>query len=438
MTRFKRILLISFGSLVLMAVVVVSWLAFMNVDDADLSAKQAALPLGHQQLAAQMARGAYLTRAGDCMACHTVRGGKKYAGGRPIVTPFGAIYAPNLTPDQQTGIGSWNADDFWRALHNGKSKDGSLLYPAFPYTNYTKVSRTDANAMFAYLQSIPAIKQNNIAPQLRFPYNSRGLLYGWRALYFRPGVYQPESTQSAEWNRGAYLVQGLGHCSACHSTRNGLGGFHLKDELNGGFMPVVNWYAPSLTSDVEVGLGDWELSHITALLKTGVSPRSTAFGPMAEVVAASLQYLHDDDINAMAVYLKTLPRRAGRPVTEKDTASPYEIQQVLALGAKVYQDNCIACHLTSGKGVASVYPPLMDNRAITMPSAVNAIRLVMYGGFPPTTASNPRPYGMPPFAQNLTDVEVAAVVSYIRNSWGNTATLVSTSEVNRYRSVPID
>lgn len=438
MTRFKRNLCVCLGSLILLAVIIIGWLAFMNVDDADPRANQAASPLTGHQLVDQIARGAYLTRAGDCMACHTVRDGQKYAGGRAIVTPFGAIYAPNLTPDQQTGIGSWNANDFWRALHSGKSKDGSLLYPAFPYTNYTKISRVDADAMFAYLQSIPAVKQKNTAPQLRFPYNNRGLLYGWRALYFRPGVYQPESAQSAEWNRGAYLVQGLGHCSACHSTRNALGGLDLKGELGGGFIPVVNWYAPSLTSDVEIGLGDWEISHIAALLKTGVSPRSAVFGPMAEVVAASLQYLSEDDVTAMAVYLKTLPRPDVRPAAEKEYARPYEIDQVLALGAKVYKDNCIACHLTSGKGVVSAYPPLMGNRAITMPSAVNAIRVVMYGGFAPATAGNPRPYGMPPFAQDLTDAEVAAVVSYIRNSWGNSATLVSPSEVNRYRSVPLD
>ncbi|MGS0741983.1 c-type cytochrome [Glaciimonas sp. GG7] len=438
MIRYKRFWLWSITSLAALMVCITGVLAYLNMDDPDPRATQISASLNAHQRNDQIARGAYLTRVGDCMACHTARGGQQYAGGRAVVTPFGKVYAPNLTPDQETGIGRWDANDFWRALHNGKSKDGSLLYPAFPYTNYTKVSRDDADAMFAYLRSLPAVTQKNIAPELRFPYNNRVLLYVWRALYFRPGVYQAQSDQSVEWNRGAYLVQGLGHCSACHSARNALGGLDLKGELSGGFIPVVNWYAPSLTSDVEIGLGDWEITHITSLLKTGVSPRSAVFGPMAEVVAASLQHVHETDITAMAVYLKTLPRPDLSPVVEKEYASPQEIDRVLALGETVYKDNCVACHLASGKGVYPAYPPLMGNRAITMPSPVNAIRVVLNGGFAPTTAGNPRPYGMPPFAQDMTDAQVAAVVSYIRNAWGNSATLVSASEVNRYRSVPLD
>ena len=176
--------------------------------------------------AALIERGAYLARAGNCMACHTARGGEPYAGGRAIQTPFGAIYASNITPDRDTGIGDWNAHDFWRALHNGKSKDGKLLYPAFPFPNYSKVTRADSDALYAYLRSIPAVRKINREPELEFPFNQRLLLIGWRALYFRPETFEAQATQSEEWNRGTYLVQGLGHCSACHTARNVLGAQH--------------------------------------------------------------------------------------------------------------------------------------------------------------------------------------------------------------------
>lgn len=431
----KRIFMWAAGALVLLIAAAVGVVAMLNVDDR--GEQPPAASAAAVATAEQIAQGAYLVRTGDCMACHTARGGKELAGGRAIQTPFGAVYSPNVTPDKETGIGTWSADDFWRALHNGKSKDGSLLYPAFPYTNYTKVTRADADAMFAYLQSVPPVKQKNLEHGLRFPYNKRILLYGWRALYFRPGVYQAETQQSVEWNRGAYLVQGLGHCSACHTTRNALGGSDLKAELGGGFIPVVNWYAPSLTSDEEIGLGDWDIQHISALLKDGVSPRGTVLGPMAEVVGASLQHLSDADVRAMAVYLKSLPRQKEAPA-EKERASPDQVASALDLGQKIYKNHCADCHQASGKGVWPAYPPLASNHAITMSSPVNAIRVVLNGGFAPSTAANPRPYGMPPYGPALTDSEVAAVVSYIRNSWGNKAPIVSASEVNRYRSVPLD
>ncbi|WP_211452894.1 c-type cytochrome [Collimonas antrihumi] len=430
----KRIFMWAAGALVLLIAVVAGVVAMLNVDD---RSEQPPAASTAPATAEQIAHGAYLVRTGDCMACHTARGGKELAGGRAIQTPFGAVYSPNVTPDKETGIGTWSADDFWRALHNGKSKDGSLLYPAFPYTNYTKVTRADADAMFAYLQSVPPVQQKNLEHGLRFPYNNRFLLYGWRALYFRPGVYKAETQQSVEWNRGAYLVQGLGHCSACHTTRNALGGSDLKAELGGGFIPVVNWYAPSLTSDEEIGLGDWDIQHISALLKDGISPRGTVLGPMAEVVGASLQHLSDADVRAMAVYLKSLPRQKEAPA-EKERASPDQVASALDLGQKIYKNHCADCHQASGKGVWPAYPPLASNHAITMSAPVNAIRVVLNGGFAPSTAANPRPYGMPPYGPTLTDSEVAAVVSYIRNSWGNKAPIVSASEVSRYRSVPLD
>ncbi|HJV02433.1 MAG TPA: c-type cytochrome [Burkholderiaceae bacterium] len=387
-----------------------------------------------QAPAERVARGAYLARAGDCMACHTTRGGAPYAGGRALPTPFGTMVTPNITSDRETGIGAWSADDFWRALHNGKSKDGRLLYPAFPYTNYTKVSRDDADALYAYFQSVPAAHQPNRPHQLRFPYNQQVMLALWRTLYFKPAVFRPQATQSADWNRGAYLVEGLGHCAACHSERNTLGA--TSDTLSGGMIPVLGWYAPSLTADAEAGLGEWKPGDVAALLKTGVSPRATVFGPMAEVVRQSLQHLDDADIHAMTVYLRALPGAAEKSDFERDTSA--QAKEFLQAGARLYNNHCVDCHGANGKGLPPGVPPLAGNRALTMEEAVNPIRIVLNGGFAPGTAGNPRPYGMPPFGHVLNDTEVAAVVSYLRSAWGNNAPPVAGQDVNRYRNVPLD
>jgi mono/diheme cytochrome c family protein len=388
--------------------------------------------------AGQIARGSYLARAGDCMACHTARGGQQYAGGRAIPTPFGNIFSPNITPDTATGIGTWTANDFWRALHNGKSKDGSFLYPAFPYPNYTKVTRADSDAMFAYFKTLTPVQQANKEHELRFPYNQRILLAGWRALYFRPGVYRAEPNQSAEWNRGAYLVQGLGHCSACHTSRNAFGATDAKADLAGGMIPMLNWYASSLTSDATAGLGDWEAQHIEDLLKTGVSQRGAVFGPMAEVVSESLQHLSKSDIASMATYLKSIPQTGAATTPPSIRVAQQEAESMLKLGANIYEKHCVECHRASGEGIPPAYPPLAGNRSLTTHSALNPIRMVLNGGYPPSTEGNPRPYGMPPFGPVLNDSEVAAVVSYIRHSWGNGGGLVSPAEVGRHRGVPVD
>jgi mono/diheme cytochrome c family protein len=379
-----------------------------------------------------IARGAYLARAGDCVACHTARGGAEYAGGRALDTPFGRLYGPNLTPDRETGIGLWSADDFWNALHNGKSRDGRLLYPAFPYTNYTRVTRADSDALFAYFRSLAPVRQPNLPHELDFPYDQQAMLAGWRLLYFKPAGFTPQPARGAEWNRGAYLVEGLGHCSACHSTRNRLGA--TGETLSGGLIPTIGWYAPSLTAGGEAGLKDWNKEHIVALLQTGVSPRGTATGPMAEVVARSLQHLTQADVGAMATYLKSLPATDTPAPAGGERAG----EQLLAEGKRLYGSYCIDCHGADGKGKAPAYPPLAGNRAVTMTPAVNAIRIVLNGGFPPGTAGNPRPYGMPPYSHELNDAQVAAVLTYVRASWGNDAPPVGTPDVNRYRSVPLD
>lgn len=384
--------------------------------------------------AAQLQRGAYLARAGDCMACHTARGGEPYAGGRGIATPFGEVVAPNITPDRQTGIGDWSADDLWRAMHNGRGRDGRFLYPVFPYTSYTRVSREDSDAIYAWLRTVAPVQKANREHALRFPYNQRWLLAGWRALYFRAGLYQAVADQPAQWNRGAYLVQGLGHCAACHSSRNALGATTERGDLAGGLIPISDWYAPALTPDAATGLGDWQVADLAALLKTGVSQRSAVYGPMAEVVRQSLQYLNDDDVTAMAVYLKSLPQHAARPAPDVATR---DTERMLEQGGRLYEKHCVECHGADGAGKPPAYPRLAGNNSIVA-SAVNPIRMVLNGGYPPSTAGNPRPYGMPPHGPLMNDDEVAAVVTYIRASWGNQGAAVRRGEVSRYRTVPLE
>lgn len=423
----KKLLLSTFAIVLALAVlaIVIAWPREEKIASSS--------PAAYAATPANIARGSYLATAGDCMACHTVRGGAPYAGGRAIHTPFGRLIAPNITSDRETGIGAWSADDFWRALHNGKSRDGRLLYPAFPYTSYTKVTRADSDALFAFMQTIPAQKVANRPHELRFPYNQQAMLAGWRLLYFKPEVHVENRTQTAQWNRGAYLVEGLGHCIACHGSRNRLGA--TQNTLSGGMIQSLGWYAPSLTSDAEAGLGSWEVPHIVSLLKTGISPRSTVFGPMAEVVQKSLQHMSTEDVTAMAVYLKGLPAEPAPPLR---LPSGPDVDQLVAQGKKLYENQCIECHGADGKGLPPHYPPLAGNRALTMSEAANAIQVVLNGGFAPGTGGNPRPYGMPPYAHVMNDHEVAAVVSYLRSSWGNKAGPVSASQVNRYRGTPMD
>ena len=378
-----------------------------------------------------LARGEYLARAGDCVACHSAADGKEFAGGRPMPTPFGALYAPNITPDDATGIGQWTSDEFYRMLHTGISRSGALLYPAMPFASYTRVTREDSDAIFAYLMSVPPVRQPNRPHELRFPFNQRDLLVGWRALYFKEGEYQPDPAHGAQWNRGAYLVQGLGHCSMCHTAINALGGSSTSKEFEGGMIPNQNWYAPSLTSNREAGLGDWSLEDIADLLQVGASKRGAVYGPMAEVTYNSLQYLSDEDVRAMAVYLKALPPRDSS--TPVPSSARLVQPAVMETGRRIYDRQCALCHGGEGRGHAPQYPPLADNQSITMASPVNSIRMVLNGGYAPGTAKNPRPYGMPPFAHILNDDEVAAVVTYIRVAWNNTGTPVAAAQANELR-----
>jgi mono/diheme cytochrome c family protein len=369
---------------------------------------------------ALIARGAYLARAGNCQDCHTPRGAAPYSGGRGIPTPFGTVFSSNLTPDAATGIGAWSTAEFRRALHNGRSRDGRLLYPAFPYDSYTLVGVDDADALFAYLRSLPPVAQPNRPHALRFPYDTQLALAVWRALYFRPGRFEAGAAPSAEWSRGAYLVRGLGHCSACHAERNALGATRDPAALAGGLIPLQNWFAP--------GLGGQPAQELAALLRRGLTDRAALLGPMAEVALHSTQHLRPQDLDAMALYLRSLPPPPA-PQTAAEAPPPAQMQR----GAEIYDTHCAACHGEDGQGRAGAYLPLAGNRALQHEPPANLVQVVLGGAFPASTALNPRPFGMPPFAVTLSDEEVAAVLSYIRNVWGRQAGAVRSIDVQRWR-----
>ncbi|MDQ0080143.1 mono/diheme cytochrome c family protein [Variovorax boronicumulans] len=377
-------------------------------------------------------RGRYLALAGNCAGCHTTRGGQPYAGGLPIETPFGTIYSSNLTPDDKAGIGGWSSAHFWRAMHNGRSKDGRLLYPAFPYPNFTQVTREDSDAIYAYLRSVPPAAEPNKAHRLRFPYDTQAALAVWRVLSFKPEPFVANAGKPAEWNRGAYLVNGLGHCIACHGSRNSLGATETRLGLSGGLIAVENWYAPSLNDPHEAGVADWPAADVVALLKSGVAPRGSVMGPMADVVFRSTQYLSEADLTAMASYLKDLPD-APKPEADAVVAkAPIRRDAgTMTRGAKIYDQRCAYCHGDQGQGAAGAYPPLAGNRAVNMARPTNLIQVIAHGGFLPSTPGNPRPYGMPPFGQTLDAAEVAAVLTYVRGSWGNDSAPVTQLDTMR-------
>ncbi len=391
-----------------------------------------------QASAAQIEQGRYLALAGNCMACHTTRGGTPFAGGRRIDTPFGGVYSSNLTPDPATGLGHWTAQDFWQAMHLGRSRDSRLLAPAVPYNHTSVITRQDSDAIFAWLNTQAPVVQAQPAHTLVWPVGTQLALAVWRSLFFEPSPFQVDKSQTTEWNRGAYLVQGLGHCAACHSPRNALGASGLVSDLSGGLMPVVNWYAPNLTRDAESGMASTPLPEIVRLLSTGASDTAQTSGPMGEVVQHSLQHLNADDLQAMAVYLQS--RAQSTPQPAPAVTQPARISlQVATLGAKVYERQCLQCHGEQGEGVKTAagevaYPALANNRAVRLKDPTNLVQLVLYGGYGPATAGHPRPFGMPPAVLELDDRDIAAVLTHLRTQWGNEASEVTPLQVNRIRA----
>jgi mono/diheme cytochrome c family protein len=389
---------------------------------------------------AQIERGQYLARAGNCVACHSARGSEPMAGGRRIDTPFGAVFSSNLTPDTQTGIGNWSPQDFWQALHHGRSQNGRLLTPAFPYNHTSVISRADSDDLLAWLQSLAPVNQPTPAHTLMWPLGTQPALAVWRSLFFSPTPFKPDPAQTAEWNRGAYLVQGLGHCAACHSPRNVLGASGAVDDLSGGLMPVVNWYAPDLTREHETGLATRPLASIVQLLRTGDSAQAQTSGPMAEVVQHGTQYMTPADLQAMAVYLQSRAQKTS--ATDPSPKPPVRARVSLTVAAKglqIYDRHCAQCHGEQGQGMttatgATAYPALAGNRAVLLNDTTNLVQMVLYGGYGPATALHPRPFGMPPAVLELDDRDIAAVLTHLRTQWGNQASEVTPLQVNRIRA----
>ena len=356
-------------------------------------------------------RGEYLTIAGDCIACHTTPGGKRFAGGLYIDTPVGKLSTPNLTPDKETGIGNYSDDQFYRAIHEGIDAKGQYLYPALPFPWFTKVTRDDALAIKAYLFSLEPVHAPRKEIKIGFPFDVREGLLTWRTLFFKAGTFKPDPEATAEVNRGAYLVEGLGHCGACHNRSKLLGASNWSGKLQGG--QIEGWYAPNITSDGKDGVGKWAKDAIVTYLKTGAGPgkNNVALGPMMEVVTESTSHLSDQDLNAIASYLKATA--AKQTISEKQSSAgePKEIAS-----AHAYLSYCASCHQKDGKGISGAIPGLADNGSVTAKGPENVIRVVL-GGLEAAHGLAP----MPALGQTMTDQEVADAVNYVRSSWGNNA-----------------
>jgi mono/diheme cytochrome c family protein len=357
-----------------------------------------------------IARGKYLTTLGDCMACHTESGGQQFAGGEALDTPFGKIYAPNITADKKNGIGDWSDDDFYKALHDGIRKDGTYLYPAFPFPWYTKVTRDDVLAIKAYLFSQPTSDKADRPDAFAFPFNIREGLLAWRTLFFKAGEYKPDPSKSAAWNRGAYLVEGLEHCGECHNKSKLTGASDWSGKLQGGV--IEGWYAPSLTENVQEGIGKWSVKQLAAYLKTGRAPdNGVVVGPMQETIHDSLSKLTDADLTAIATYIKSVPASpADKPVKAVDD------QVAMDEGAQVYLSHCAFCHLPSGKGQQGAIPALAGDGAVTAGGPQTIIQLILGGA-----AADHGYAPMPAVGLDLTDREIAEVTNYVRQAWGNAA-----------------
>jgi mono/diheme cytochrome c family protein len=371
-------------------------------------------------------RGRYLANAGDCISCHTVKGGKPYAGGYPVETPFGTIYSSNITPDVVTGIGNWTADDFYRSMHEGKRKDGQLLYPACPYPWFTKMTREDVDDLKAYLDTLEPVRAIPPKNDLIWPLGWRKLIAGWNMLFFTPGEYVPDTEKTGVWNRGAYLVEGLGHCAACHTAKNWLGATDSAHAMQGGDAGE-GWFAPSLTSQKRDGLGSWSAQDIIQYLKTGANKDTASVGPMSEVVLNSTQHLSNADLAAMAAYLQDIPAH------KDDAAETVVSDDTMARGEAVYVDQCMGCHMANGKGQKGAFPPLADSAPVRASNPQTLIQVVLAGGRMADPAELPTGLAMPGFGWKLDDQQIADVLTYARNHWGNESPPVSAKDVAEVR-----
>lgn len=372
-----------------------------------------------------IARGEALVIAGDCGSCHTKEGGKPFAGGTALKTAFGTIYAPNITFDKDTGIGSWTEADLYSALHRGIDDEGNHLYPAMPYNYYTRLPESDVRAIYAYLKSLPPVHHDVKDPDFSWPFSWRPLMAVWNWLFFEEGPYKPNSSRSAQWNRGAFLVEALGHCGACHTPQNFLGAPQGNRVLQGN--QIEQWFAPSLTGNKRDGLGQWSAAQIVQFLKTGGNTRTGAYGPMDEVVSHSTAKMDYGDLAAIATYLKSLP---SANVEQKAEMPP---DKTMRLGERIFGNACAECHTQNGHETNAPFASLYGNSAVQAPNPASVIHVILSGTH--AMKNNPLPTGqaMPAFAAKLNDNQIANVATYIRNAWGNAAAPVSASDVSEIR-----
>jgi mono/diheme cytochrome c family protein len=370
-------------------------------------------------------KGRYLTTLGDCTACHTLPGKPAFSGGVVLDTPFGKLLGANITPDPVNGIGRWSFDDFQNAMSKGHGLDGKRLYGAMPYTAYTKVLRQDNQAIWAYLQTIEPADNKVETNQLPFPFNVRTSLLGWNMLNFTQGEFKADPKKSEQWNRGAYLVQGLGHCGTCHTPKSLTGG-DKNDQFLGG-ANLQNWVAPNITADAHSGIGSWTEDDIVKYLKTGANRFDVASGPMAEEVEHSSQHWKDDDLMAVAVFLKDGSKPANPPkaLAASDSA--------MVAGKMIYADRCSACHVSNGEGAENLFPKLAMAPLVNGADASSMIRVVLAGSRAGATDAAPTAPAMPSLGWALSDDNVANVLTYVRNSWGNAAPAVSSADVKAVR-----
>ncbi|WP_296514972.1 cytochrome c [Rhodopseudomonas sp.] len=372
-------------------------------------------------------RGRTLAVLGDCGACHTAPGGKPFAGGLALETPFGKIVAPNITPDRQTGIGNFTNAEFLSALREGRSRGGKLLYPAMPYPAYTKMSDDDVLAIRAYLATLTPVSNAVVSNQLPFPFNIRMAMLGWNWLNFTPGRYQPNSQKSAEWNRGAYIVQGPAHCGTCHTPKTVLGGDKAETPLAGGMLQ--GWYAPNITNDSRTGIGTWSKDEVVQYLKTGTNSWTLASGPMADAISHSTSQMVDADIAAIATYLKDSGLGGATAAAVAIAAS----DNAMRAGAAIFKDSCAACHKDSGLGEAHLFPRLAGSALVQADDPTTLARVVLHGTRAVATSAMPTAPAMPAFDWRLSDAQIAAVLTFVRNSWGNAAAPVAAGAVTKQR-----
>jgi mono/diheme cytochrome c family protein len=374
----------------------------------------------------QIARGRYVAVLGDCAACHTNPGSPPFAGGRAIETPFGNVLAANITPDRGTGIGGWTDDQFIRAVTKGRAPGGVRLYPAMPYPAYAKMTKQDLIALKAYLNTLSPVHNRVQSNQLPFPFNIRLGMVFWNMLFYTPGTFKADPHRSADWNRGAYLVEGAGHCGTCHTPKNFLGGDEISRYLDG--YSIQDWFAPNITSDDHVGVGSWSIEDIISYLRTGVNSHSIASGPMADEVEDSSSHMTAQDLRAIAAFLKEQPASPNRPNPAMSAHDP-----MMQAGAAIYIDECSACHTKDGAGVSRLFPALNDSPLVQSAQPTSLIHVVLEGSRAVATDAAPTAPAMPPFSWKLSDREVADVLTYIRNVWGNHASRVTASDVRAAR-----